>query len=177
MDWATIFAAIHLWAEAETGITFSWVDQKAPRPAYPYGSLEIGPVSGQGVDEVILSFNEGNDNYDTEVVGPRLFTLSIEAFSQDVSPAGSARQYVEALRDSLRKPSNVAAFDTVNIGVVRPGASQNIGRIISGESESRWGLDVQFTGASSIVDTPTDRIETIGVTGDVDGRAVGPLTI
>ena len=174
MNWTTIKNALHLWAETQTGISFAWADQDAPRLAYPYGTLKIMSSQGVGADEVRRTFNVGNDNLDTQVQGPRQFVLHLEAFSEDT---GAAQPYIDTLRDSLRLPSVRAAFFTANIGVIRPETALDIGAIVGGENESRWGLDVQFAGSATITDTATDYVKTVEITGTVSGNNIDTFTV
>lgn len=177
MDWPTIEDAIHAWAVAEAGISFVWAGQDSPRLAKPFGRLEISAVNNPGVDSVAYEYDADADNMATTVKGPRDFMVSIEVYSDGVTRALTARQYVEALRDSLRKPSVLAAFETANIAVIRPMPLQNIGRVISGENESRWGVDIHFAGSMSMSDTASDYVKSVEVTGDVSGNVIGPTTI
>ena len=178
MEWETIQNALHAWAELVTGIPCYWEDQDFPRQAYPFGLLAMGSVRTMGTDELTHEYaGAPDDNLTTAIQGVRSFTLGIETFAKGVTPSTSARQYVEALRDSLRKPSVLEAFRDANIAIVRSEATQNIGRVVNGENQSRWGLKVQFAGSANVSDTATDYVKTVEVTGTIDGDVLTTFTI
>ena len=178
MDWEEIQIALHTWAAAQSGGDCYWADQDFPKQARPFVLLEIGTVRSTGTDEVVRTYaGPPDDNLTTSIQGVRDFVLQAQAFSKGVTFSTSARQYVEALRDSLIKPSVLTAFSDANIAVIQAQATQNIGRVVNGENESRWGLNVQFAASMNISDTPTDYVKTVEVTGTIDGETLTTFTV
>ena len=56
IDWATIYSALYDWVNGVLGWTTVWADQPAPRPEFPYVTLDVIADSKEGgLDEVSRS--------------------------------------------------------------------------------------------------------------------------
>lgn len=173
MDWDAIHAVLHAWAETATGATVWWEDQNQPRPEYPFLAMAVMRVTKLGSDEIIREFDAVEDTLTTTLRGNRVIRLRVQSFSDSQLPTASARAALDDLQNSIIKPSVRLALQAANIAVINTEPPRNVGRIIQGRSESRWLMNVKFSGAVNLVDTVTDYVRSVGLTGTVDDNTFG----
>lgn len=158
-----VYLALFAWLQSESGLTVIKANQKGPRPARPYVSLNfINPSSEMG----------GDDQYTTDpstgvvtTAGPRSAQASVNIFGPD------SVDMLAKVRDSLQRPDVIDAFDASGITILD---TSNINDLTEQQEtiyEERGQVDItlSFT-VSSDVDMKT--IDIASLTGTIETHTV-----
>jgi hypothetical protein len=147
--------AIHTWFVNATGLETIWVNQSAPRPDYPYASLNItaGPIPVSPIWELRDSTNLSRPaGTEVEFIGcvPCTFSISCQTYvnlENANNPNYNSRDYIIRAHGALSLPSPLALLQAAQISVVDRGTVTNLDEVINAAYVSRANLDVTF-GAS-----------------------------
>jgi len=160
ITWTTVENAVQAWFAAASGVpsaSVRWANQKVPRPSRPYAELKRISVSDEGTfDELRLSFDgaqPAGQEIGVTTYGPRRVLVSCQVFSDVVTGAGTASEYVELARSALSLPSVLSALRAGGLSLVNRGGTRDLSALVETASESRAQLDVTF----SVADCATDR--------------------
>ncbi len=150
--------AVHAWFSAAIDCPAIWSEQSAPRPDYPYGSLNItsGPLP------VSPAWERHTDTDLTRAAGkevrfqirvPCTFVVSCQAFVKmpdGRDPTASARTLVTRAQARLYLLTVQEAFREANISVQGSGPVQNISSVINDGNVSRAAIDATFNASLSL---------------------------
>lgn len=160
---ADVYTLLFNWLKSETGLTVIRANQKGPRPARPYVSLNfLNPSSrlGASVDQQWV-----NADKTVSTEGMRKAVASINIFGEN------AIDTLARVRDSLDRPDVVAKFDAAGVTHLDDGQINDLTELQETIYEERGQMDltVAFV-ASGDVDVST--IEHVNLSGDADGNTV-----
>ena len=172
IDFTTFEDEVLAWFKAETGLAFArWMHRKTKRfQAKQWGELHVLSVQGLGVDEVIGALGSGGAgaDFDQQVSGQRLITVSCRVKSRSQNPTFTARHFLEKARTSLRKPSVRATyFVPNNIAIVRHMALVDLDFRQDSRIVSLTNLDIVFATSVNEADDATTFIEKTVVSSDI----------
>lgn len=148
--------AVHTWFVNATGLQTIWTNQSAPRPDYPYASLNVtaGPLPVSPIWELRDSTNLSRPaGQEIEFIGcvPCTFTISCQTYvvlDAANDPNYNALDYMVRAHGALSLPSFLSALETAQISVVDRGQVGGLPEeIVNDAYVSRSNLDVTF-GAS-----------------------------
>ena len=154
---ATFENAVWEWFSAAIEAEVVWAHQSAPRPDYPYGSLNIiaGPIPAGPYEQkhsTDLTRPRGEEIlFESRV--PCTMTVSCQAhvnIPDTRNPAVYARTLVSRAQSRLYLLSVQEAFRVANCAVQRVGSLTNISLVVNDGNVSRSGLDVTFNAALSL---------------------------
>lgn len=158
IDRQVVEDAIFDWFTGRTGLTTIWTDQKKTQPPYPYATLKIiaGPIKEGGADETRATTDltqPAGQEVQLHVTGPRVFTLSCQAFVGDPAgstPAADALHFMSLAQSSLGLQSVLDALDAAGVAVVSEGEVTDLSEFINDDAISRASLDPRFRVSSDL---------------------------
>lgn len=181
MDWSTFNNAVQSWFATATGLTCIWANQGAPRPAFPYGVMNIIAHRNIAQKSVAYTYDEEADpGEDINVAINRhmVVTVSCEVLAkpstqgQSLSHSTNAAYYISLAEDSLSKDSALSLLRASNIAYIDNEAPADLSGLVAGEMVSRCKMDVHFNAVSITTDTAISWINTVAISGDFDHSAV-----
>lgn len=180
VDWNAIRSAAYTWAQS-TGLVAIWADQAGPKPARPYVTLKIAPVSTGAFYETRQDLLV-DGKFDHGVV--KEMTISVQIVAS-VTMAGLSQHTFEAdkLVDSLQLIAIQAAFQAVPISIIDTSPIIDTTDYLDTAFEPKAVFDVRFyavSNTSEIVPTIAGTsISSVEILGNVDGilstTLVGPV--
>jgi hypothetical protein len=173
MSWATIRPVLKSLVAELSGLTAHWEDQK--RPFVPsairaLALLSVSPVTPVGVDDIVIDYDadrtEGQEICDN-VLGVRNFTLSVKVESYEQGDALAAVNYLENLRNRLKRRSTGAALRAVGVAIRGTEPSRDLSALRDDRWTSIAVLDIRLRMAVSETDAAHgySYIETVEITG------------
>ena len=169
-----IEAAIYAWAAVASGAALGayWANQNAPMAVKPCITLLLTGDTPQGM-------GAGAENVQRQVGHPGIvkvaqharFSLSVNAWSNDVLGDNTARRILERVQASLADPSVQTAFIVAGFKVIPNNDSVNdLSAMLETRGESRAQFDVEF---SKVTARTQDRgtIETVHATVTITNGA------
>lgn len=171
IDVAAIEKALVAWLTEATGCAVRLANQTAPRPAYPYATIQIdGPVV-VGVDEKRTK-PAGND-VDLTTRGERTITVQVNVYVQqrggDYDHSQSALALASKAQSSLYLGESLATLRAAGLALRELGAIRDLTFLQDTAFVERRQFDVRL-GLATVI---TQRIESIQ-TADVAGTIGGP---
>lgn len=164
---AQIYQSLFDWLKRESGVTVIKANQKGPRPARPYASLNFQVAStrlGNSIDQQSSVQNDADD-WVVQTSGMRKAVASINIFGEN------AIATLAAVRDSLDRPDVIEEFQIAEIGHLDEGSIQDLTALQETAYEERGQLDLTISYvAESEADVGT--IEHVEATGSVAGKPV-----
>lgn len=172
--WAVAKDAIYDWLAAATGLPVVWANQDAPRPPYPYATLNIiaGPVP-VGVDELRI-VQDGSNTYEVPT-GSRRITVSCQAFVSfegvTWDHATDAMARMSAAQMDLARSSVHEQLRAVGVHVQDVLELRDLTGAIEAGTLSRAAFDIICGLAFRAVPaTVVPVIETVKVSSDLSGQ-------
>lgn len=131
--------ALYTWINESTGLTTIWDNQSAPRPDYPYCSLNIisGPTPHSPSWSEQLTHDPFGDPLEDLIVDlgvPCSFTLSVKAKVNrpaGSSPLTAAKQYLLRALSDLNFSTRKAALEDKDISFYRSEAMPDISEVVN----------------------------------------------
>lgn len=163
MNWAALQSAIATQVAAVTGLTVTWANQNAQRPAYPFAELNVISESAIGRDSVTYEFTGGV--LVPTISGQRQFTVSVRVWTASQAGGSSARSYLSTLRTSMRKASVLEALTAAGLSLVAVEASQTVDQQIDQRWYSVGLMDLRFAAVENLTDSNGNWIETVEAEG------------
>lgn len=166
--------AIKTWADAKSGVTFIWADQRGPTPKLPFGTLRL--LSYRVVGRPHKKWS--NDGLSVEVGNQGVLSVSVQTFAEPIGM--SAWAPLEALRGALELPSEYSELQAAGLARSRIPEITNLSDVAGAHPRSRAAMTIDFNLASNItgVSTYIETVEAVADTiDDVDGTTVFNETI
>jgi len=169
IDMESFEDAVHGWFSAAIDCLAIWSHQSAPRPNYPYGTL-----NRTGLIEASASWEERTDTDLTRTAGeeirfqvsvPCTITINCQTYvglDDSRDPTADASLLMSRAKARLNLPTVQDALGVENIAVIRSGAILNPGAIINDAHVSRASMEVQF-GATLTLEEYTGYIKTVEI--------------
>jgi hypothetical protein len=162
--------AIHSWFSDSIESTVIWSYQSAPRPKYPFGSLEIiaGPIAASPARENRTTTDLGRDpgeEIEIETTVPCTITVRGQAYvnlTDSREPQYNAMNLVTRAQSRLHLPSVQQDFYDANISVINDNGVENISEVLNDAFVSRAALTVAF-GATLSLSEFTGYIKTVQI--------------
>jgi len=155
VQWRTVEDAIRRWFVAATELSVIWENQRAPQPAYPYGSLAIMPGS---FSSPIRSEQTQKTDGSIRLRRQLDFTVACSVHVGAVGgthPECDARGLIDTAMMHLDTPGQSGEFEAASIGVRGPlGATQNLDLLVGGQWISRARADIRFGVAAILENVP-----------------------
>ena len=171
MNISAIKLAIYNWAVAHSmGATVIWANQRAPRPARPYVTLQLsGAARPMGRDE-LRPLTSGANSFVT--TGPRLLILTVQVWGNpETDPAGdTVWSLAQQLNGTLGMAAALENLAAANIAVVSEGDVENITAATIAGMEPRATFAAVLGTAEDITDPVGYIAEFEGATGEFLGR-------
>jgi hypothetical protein len=162
IDWEKIRRALEAWVELVFPkpqiCDLFWEDQEIPQPEYPYLTLKrtAGPTKEGATDELRqktdLTQPLGQEN-ELQTVGPRAFTLTIQAHAK--KPVGfgqDALALLARLEASADQERSRDIFTPAGLSVIETLGPTDISAFENATWVSRANLDVRFRTLSVITE-------------------------
>lgn len=160
---AAIYQTLYNWLTAESGLTVIRANQKGPRPARPYASLNfLNPSNrlGNSIDQ-----QRATDAGLVAAEGMRSAVASINIFGDN------ALDTMAAVRDSLDRADVQEVFEDGEIAHLDEGPITDLTELQETIYEERAQMDLTLSFvASSEVDVGT--IEEVVLEGEADGHEI-----
>lgn len=136
INFNTLKTSLYDWAVANVSasVPVIFYYPNAPRPSLPYVSLYMLNFSQIGDDWTSPPDGVG----DTEIIGDREFTLTINAYGAD------SFSILEKLRSSLQNDSVLDTLREDNIAFVQQFPINDVSALLDTEFENRGSMDIQF---------------------------------
>lgn len=163
-DWAVIHQALVTWVKLATGLgdaRVMWMDStRKARPPKPYVGLNIITAKGSalGVDETRLEYDEENDVQIRTTIGPRQFTLSINAYTDSNKPPNDSDAIMRKISQSIYTDAAQALFIETGIAPIDQMDANALGDQLGNRWEDRSQMDVIFGYVAESVET-TDYVD------------------
>lgn len=162
---ADIYALLFNWIKAQTGLTVIKANQKGPRPARPYASLNfLNPSTPLGDTQ------QWQINGDKTVAAEAMYkaVASINIFGEN------AVDTLAQLRNSLDQPDVVELFAAANVTHLDDGPINDLTALQETQYEERgqFDLTIAYVGGK---DVDVSTIEHASLDGNVNGRDI-PIT-
>lgn len=142
-------------------------ERTAPRPPYPYATLQVDTVLQHSWDETRRTDAEGI----TSMGGQRRATVSVNYYGDD------PMDQIAAAISAMDKETVTDLFRAAGISVWQKNPGQNLTGLLETRNEPRASFDF-FIGFAENYEDDTGLIETVeDLTGQVDGETVGPITV
>jgi len=178
LDFEAVQNALHSWASTSTGIQAIWAHQSAPRPDYPYITLEITA----GPNQLAHKWQDPHTFDDTLPDGEQLyfeasvpceFTLDLQAFvlrPDSRNPVYNAQQYLLRAMADLQTTSRRAALKAADVALISVAPPQNVPVIIEDSIVSRAIMSTRFTSSFNITwyDTYIESVRLFSDDFDID---------
>lgn len=143
--------ALQAWVASTLNITAVWLNPNAPRPQRPYATLQA--ISRQRVGSA--SAGHPNADGDATITGDREVTLSVQYIgAADSNDPRNGYQELQALVDSLERPSVIETLDGSGWAFIRTALLQDITAQVGTQWEPRAVVDIEFRAAA----TQTDQV-------------------
>lgn len=152
--------ALVVWLSAVTGRPVLIVNQRAPRPPYPYLTLRLAPETPT-TDEVRRE-DAGEDDVRLVVRGERVLSASINCYAKAAGTSQGAAAIMSRVRTSLALPSVLAELFEGGISFVDSGPIQDLSWLQDAEFIDRRQMDVRFAVVASAEET-VEAIKTVGI--------------
>lgn len=157
MDFAAYDAAAIAWVESQLpGVSAQFKHQAGGWQGKIRARLSFHASRSLGVDELRYELDGGlpaGEDYVPSVEGNRQFTLTILMQSRDQRADYTARNQLETLRTSLRKPSVQAAFKAAGLAFSTSEGIVPLDRWLDDRMESQAALDIHFNAVGIALDT------------------------
>lgn len=164
MSVATWERALVAWLEAASGCTVRLANQAAPRPAYPYVTLQLGALTSLGMDE--MSSRTVGDEVELRARGERILPVSVNVYAQQKGKAydheKSALAIAERIQRSLGLPSVTGELHEAGLSYVDTSGLQDLTWMQDTAPVERRQFDVRF-GCAVIATETTEYIATVDV--------------
>lgn len=181
VDWDTLEDTWQSWFSSTTGLVTVWANQDAPRPAFPYATLDIpiilktgGPGerrwvydSGAAAGEEIVFTITSNMQV---TLSCQIHVLPIQS---DI-PACHARALMSAALGSLNTLTQQSAFNAVMVAVADIGEILDISEPFEDTMINRTQMDVTFTVGACVTET-TGYINQVELEGTFDDCSGVPI--
>lgn len=169
----TVQDKVKQWLTAMTGLPARIENE--PVIAFPHsgGFWEVSPanaITPLGEDE--LKYEDDPDvaeNVIPVVAGRREFTVTLRAIVRSQTAKKTARQLVEKIRLSLKKPTVLEHFQSNGMAIVRLGPTANYDSTYDNRVESIAAAEFRLSCALTDSDTSVGTIHTIEVTSHLKG--------
>jgi len=157
IDFESFEDAVWTWFSESIEAEAIWVNQSAPRPDYPYGTLNIiaGPVPAGPFEErteTDLGRPAGQE-VKQNVRVPCTLTVSCQVhvnIPDSRNPTVYARTLAARAQSRLYLPSVRALLSAANVAIQRVSPVTNISAVVNDGNVSRAGFDATFNAALSL---------------------------
>jgi hypothetical protein len=136
-----------------------WTHQSAPRPDYPYGTLNIiaGPIAAGPFEQKTSTdlARPAGQEVEFEVRVPCTMTVSCQVhvnIPDSRDPGHYARTLAARAQSRLYLPTVQETFRAANCAVQRVDTFTNISTVVNDGNVSRIGMDVVFNAALSLTE-------------------------
>lgn len=155
MNWTAAEDAIHAWLVAATGVPAAralWRDQAFAEPASPYLTLKIIGVTSighDGLEHSVIPDGEPGADLLTKTEGRRDVSVSVQAYSDALTGAGSALSLLSAAQDALGLPGVRARLRAGGVSPFNAGAITDLSAVRETRVQSRAVMTTQFHAVAS----------------------------
>jgi hypothetical protein len=200
--WSTVQDALSAWVAESSGLNAAkfeydeghgfdsgdfgdspvlWVNQPAPQPRLPYATLKLSPLRRLGGNVIPISYifdplqPNGKELLYT-ATGQNEITCTVEVFSDIVTGAGTAMEFLENALAALMLPGVYGTLQLAGLALVAWSPPLDLSVLIATGYQSRASSDVRFY----IVDTASERqgyITEMDVGVEVDNVTYPPAVI
>lgn len=154
------------WFNGALGYPVIWADQDAPRPAKPFGQLQLGitdqPDAVQGA--------AGEVQYSATVAGRkthrhhRTHVVSLQVFADATTGSATAPDLLSAAVQKLSRDADRAALVTAGVSVQTVGNVRNLTGWLPTRPESRAQVDITVSTVDTLVEDAGYILEAVGST-------------
>ena len=136
-----IRAALFAWVDGETALTTIWSPSNAPRPARPFVTMDMRPVTNIGHD----SRGAPDNNGDAILYADREFRLEIRVYGE-LQPRGAAaaQSLCEEIKRSLQTRTVVDTLTAAEVGPLEALPTQDLSEIDRVDFESVFMFEARF---------------------------------
>jgi len=165
VDWEAIDGAVFDWVTAklthlDPETQFQWKDQNLPQPSYPFVSMKRDSVVRLGSSDEVRTTTDlskpAGEEIGLETVGPREFTLTVEARVDEETgsrdPNCDAMALITRLQSSLSQLSTKEIFCLAGLVVVEELAVVDLSEEVNGERISMAAMDIRMRATSSVTE-------------------------
>lgn len=159
MNLTTVQTALTTWAMDSSGLTrCTWANLSGnfPRLQYPFISMDMEDLVAIGEDEVRYTYDEDLDKQVPKVCGQRTFTLLVEIHSTTNSASVAPRNYLEKMRQGLRKEGVLSTLYAAGIAFVRCVSVENVPQLVDNDWKQRARARFEFRLSFNEVDANAD---------------------
>lgn len=143
--------SLQAWVTDTLNITAVWLNPNAPRPARPYATLQT--VSRRRIGSASTGHPDATG--DATITGDREVTLSVQYLgAADSNDPRDGYEELQALVDSLERPSVIEALDSTGWAFIRTALLQDITAQVGTQWEPRAVVDIEFRATA----TQTDQV-------------------
>jgi hypothetical protein len=152
VNWTAIENALQAWVATASAIPSSrviWAHQRGAQPTIDFIVLSFTSVDPLGIDplECLTDLTRpAGQEIELRAGGQRSMVLSLQAFTQSVTGASSARALLSRVQAALGLPSIVASLDAAGVSAYDTGQVQAIPEILQTTFVGRAALEVRFYG-------------------------------
>lgn len=178
ISWGAFQTAVRTWVQGSAGLGANkiiWANQNGNRIERPFVTLRFGDLVPIGAtDEKRRTWvgTPGAELLET-VVGQRILTLTVQAFTQQTVGSDTARAILSKVQTALRLTTVRDALNNAGLAPFDIGTVQEISTVLDGDFEGRALMAVRFHVAETVSETLTyiEKVEPItgytGVTPDI----------
>ncbi len=181
VDWFAVENAWQTWFSSTTGLVTVWANQDAPRPAFPYATLDIPIIvktGGPGERRFTTDLGAASGEEITVTTVSNLqATLSCQIhvlpIQSDIANC-HARALMTAALGSLNTLAQQAVFNAIQVAVAGLGEILDISEPFEDTMINRTQLDVTFTVGMCVTET-TGYINQVELEGTIDDCSGVPI--
>lgn len=175
IDVGAIERAVVRWLEGVTVHPVRVANQTAPRPAYPYVTVQLGGLVsvGPGGIRQHTDLDREGEEVELQVRGERQLTVSVNVYAQQrpgkpYDPTQGALSLAEGIRASLGLPSVLATLREAGLSFIDSTPVQDLTWLQDTDWVERRQMDIRF-GLASVVSERVGYIATVDVAREEGG--------